>query len=205
MILYVDSKYVSPYAMSAYVALREKGVSFEIKPVNLQGAEHRSSSYAGISGTQRVPTLSEEDFNLSESSAICEYVNERFPGPAIYPADPRARAKAREVQAWLRSDLMPIRGERPTEVVFLKRSPAALSDAAQAAASKLFQFAERLIRPSQQNLFGDWCIADTDLALMLNRLIFSGESVPESLVAYAHQQWQRPSVQEWVGLKRPIA
>ena len=36
--------------------------------------------------------------------------------------------------------------------------------------------------------------ADTDLALMLNRLVINGDAVPESLARYAHRQWQRPSV-----------
>jgi len=52
-------------------------------------------------------------------------------------------------------------------------------------------------------LFGSWSIADVDLALMLNRLALNGDAVPEKLAEYARRQWQRPSVQEWVSLKRP--
>jgi glutathione S-transferase len=53
-----------------------------------------------------------------------------------------------------------------------------------------------LLEDRSGNLFGDWCIADVDLAMMLNRLIAHGDSVPENLVAYATQHWQRPSVQQ---------
>jgi glutathione S-transferase len=53
------------------------------------------------------------------------------------------------------------------------------------------------------NLFGEWSIADVDLALMLNRLILNGDRVPAALVDYAQRQWQRPSVQAWVNLPRP--
>ncbi|MGV8577848.1 glutathione transferase, partial [Pseudomonas aeruginosa] len=48
--------------------------------------------------------------------------------------------------------------------------------------------------------FREWCIADTDLALMLNRLVMHGDPVPERLRHYAHKQWQRPSVQAWLAL-----
>jgi glutathione S-transferase len=202
MKLFVDSNYLSPYAMSAYVALREKGLTFELQPVNLQEGEQRSAAYGALSTTQRVPTFSDGAFSLSESSAIAEYIDEAFPGPHLYPVDPRNKAKAREVQAWLRSDLAAIRQERSTEIVFLGRTAPPLSSAAQAAANKLFNAVERLLPHGQQTLFGQWCIADTDLALMLNRLVLGGDAVPERLAAYANAQWQRPSVQAWVEMSR---
>lgn len=201
MKLFVDSNYLSPYAMSAYVALREKGLDFELQPINLQEGEQRSAAYGALSITQR--TLDDDTFSLSESSAIAEYVDEAFPGPRLYPAGRRDRAKAREVQAWLRSDLAALRQERSTEVVFLGRSPAPLSSAAQAAANKLFNTVERLLPHGQHALFGQWCMADTDLALMLNRLVLGGDPVPEILATYASTQWQRPSVQAWIGMSRP--
>jgi glutathione S-transferase len=51
-------------------------------------------------------------------------------------------------------------------------------------------------------LFDQWSIADTDLALMLNRLRLAGDALPARLAAYAEAQWQRPSVQEWVNKPR---
>lgn len=47
---------------------------------------------------------------------------------------------------------------------------------------------------------GEWCIADTDLALMINRLVLHGDEVPERLVDYATFQWQRASVQRFIAL-----
>ncbi len=204
MELFIDSNYLSPYAMSAFVALREKDIPFEVRLINLQSAEHQTPSYAVVSSTQRVPTLRHNGFNLSESSAICEYLEELHPSKPIYPSDIQSRAKAREVQAWLRSDLMPIREERSTEVVFLKRSPPPLSNGAQTAAAKLFKAAERLLSSDNQTLFKQWSIADTDLALMLNRLVLAGDPVPEHLAQFATRQWQRPSVQEWVNMPRSV-
>jgi glutathione S-transferase len=109
MILYVDAQYASPYAMSAYVALREKNATFELLAVDLAASENKQKDYARLSLTQRVPMLVDGEFRLSESSAIVEYLHETLPGTPLFPADPSARARARQVQAWLRSDLMPIR------------------------------------------------------------------------------------------------
>ena len=201
--LYVDSQFSSPYAMSAFVVLREKGIEFEMIPLDLDASENQSEDYASLSQTQRVPTLVHGDFALSESSAITEYLEDVFPQAPVYPQDLMQRAKARQVQAWVRSDLLPIRQERSTLVVFygLKSNP--LSPAAESAARKLFGAAQTLLADSPEYLFGQWSIADVDLALMLNRLIFNGDSVPPALVEYAQRQWQRPTVQEWVKLQRP--
>jgi glutathione S-transferase len=201
--LYVDAQFSSPYAMSVFVALREKGIEFEMSPIDLDASENLTQNYASLSLTQRVPTLVHGDFALSESSAIAEYLEEAFPSTPVYPQDRFQRAKARQVQAWLRSDLLPIRQERTTLVVFYGVKSTPLSPTAELAARKLVSAAQTLLADSPEYLFGQWSIADVDLALMLNRLILNGDSVPAALVAYAQRQWQRPSVQEWVKLQRP--
>ena len=200
--LYVDSQFCSPYAMSAFVVLREKGIEFEMSPLDLDASENQSEGYASLSLTQRVPTLVDGDFALSESSAITEYLEDVSPLTPVYPQDPMQRAKARQVQAWLRSDLLPIRQERTTLVVFYGLKSEPLSPAAESAARKLFGAAQALLADNREYLFGQWSIADVDLALMLNRLILNGDSVPPALVEYAQRQWQRPAVQEWVKLRR---
>jgi glutathione S-transferase len=204
MLLYVDAQYASPYAMSVFVALQEKGVEFATQTVDLSAGENNASEYADISLTQRVPTLVHDGFQLSESSAITEYLDEVFfSGTPLYPAESKAKATARQVQAWLRSDLMPIRQERPTEVVFYRPVEQPLSATAQAAAHKLFKAASALLAHGGEHLFGRWSIADVDLALMLNRLVLNGDAVPQHLANYARKQWERPSVQQWVSLQRP--
>jgi glutathione S-transferase len=201
--LYVDAQFISPYAMSAYVALREKDLDFELQTVDLAKAHNRTAHFAAASLTQRVPTLVDGDFSLSESSAITEYVDEMFPGQHLYPESLRLRARARQVQAWLRSDLMPIRAERSTEVVFYGRAGAVLTRAAVDASEKLFLLADRLLEPGTDHLFGTWSIADVDLSLMLNRLVLHGDPVPGRLADYAARQFERPSVASWVALDRP--
>jgi glutathione S-transferase len=203
MLLYVDSQFASPYAMSVFVALTEKRLSFDIQTLDLSAGANHEHAYAKSSLTQRVPTLLDGDFALSESSAITEYLEDVYPAPPIYPADPKTRARARQVQAWLRSDLLPIRQERSTEVVFYRPVAEPLSPAARAAARKLFDAATELLAHGGDHLFGNWSIADVDLALMLNRLLRNGDDVPAGLVRYAKLQWERPSVQLWVKKARP--
>ncbi|HMW17374.1 MAG TPA: glutathione transferase [Accumulibacter sp.] len=204
MQLFVDTHYASPYALSVFVALCEKKRPFEVATIDLSGGEHHRPEYAKLSLTHRVPTLVDGEFSLSESSAITEYLHETYPGPALYPADAKARARARQVQAWLRSDLTSIRSERSTVVLFYGPSTTPLSIDAQAAVEKLFTVADALLAHGKSCLFGDeWCIADVDLAVMLNRLVLNGDPVPDHLAKYAANQWQRPSVQLWVNHTRP--
>jgi len=201
--LYADAQFTSPYAMSVFVTPHEKNLLFDLSTVDLDRHANHDAQYAATSLTQRVPTLVQGDFALSESSAITEYLEETFPETRVYPQDRLLRARARQVQAWLRSDLMPIREERSTQVVFYGVHGAPLSVAAHAAAQKLFSAAEALLPADSSNLFGEWCIADTDLAVMLNRLVMHGDPVPARLKEYATRQWQRPCVQLWAELERP--
>ena len=201
--LYVDAQFTSPYALSVFVTLLEKGLAFETVTLDLDTAQNRAAEFAQLSLTQRVPTLVQGDFALSESSAISEYLDEAYPETTVYPTDPKQRARARQVQAWLRSDLQAIRQERSTLVVFYGQKRPPLSLAGEAAARKLISAAQALLAGDSEYLFGAWSIADVDLAVMLNRLILNGEKVPSELVAYAQRQWQRPSVQAWVNLQRP--
>jgi glutathione S-transferase len=203
MLLYVDSNFASPYALVAFVSLLEKGLQFDLKPLELFAKAQHEASFASTSITSRVPTLVHDGFALSESSAICEYVDESFAGTRLYPTDLHDRARARQVQAWVRSDLMPIREERPTWVVFCGARKPALSTQAAEATRKLFTAALQLLQGRNENLFGQWSIADVDLAMMLQRLVAHGDPVPQRLVDYANHQWRRPSVQQWISQKRP--
>lgn len=199
--LWSDASFFSPYAMSVYVALSEKALPFSVKPVDLMREEQHQSAYRELSLTCRVPLLQIDDFLLNESTAITEYLEETFPAPEykrLYPRDREKRARAREIQAWLRSDLLPLRQERPTGVLFAGQRLPPLSTAAEESAAKLITATLRLLPEGQQNLFGEWTIVDTDLALMLNRLALHGDPLPLKLLNYAEFQWQRASVQLWL-------
>lgn len=201
--LYVGADFVSAFAMSAFVALKEKQLSFELITLDLKTRQNYQETYRDVSLTNKIPTLVHNDFALSESSAIAEYLDELAPRhTSLYPSNLQQRARARQLQAWLRSDLLAIRKERPADLIYFGKKNNALSDDAQAAVGRLYFVAEHLLEEGANHLFGDWSIADTDLAIMLNRLLASGDPMPARLAAYVRRQWDRDSVRAWMDLER---
>jgi glutathione S-transferase len=201
LVLYGSKTWSSPYVFSAFVALREKGLPFRQELLDLQEGEHQRQPYEASSFTGRVPALRHGELWLAESSAIDEYLEEAFPPPGharLYPADPGARAKVRMVQAFVRSDLMPLREERPTSTLFEGAKPAPLTPAGRAAAERLARIAERFLPAGAQHLAGEFTIADADLALMLQRLVYNGDPCPPRLADYARAVFRRPSIREWL-------
>ena len=107
--LYSDSHWLSPYGFSCFVALREKEIPFDYVAVSLPDKEQQRPEFRDRGITGRVPALEHDDFWLAESSAIIEYLEDTFAPPKhprVLPTDPRQRARARQVMAWVRSDLM---------------------------------------------------------------------------------------------------
>jgi len=206
LVLYGEPLWDSPYVFSVFVALREKGLPFEVRIVDLAHGEQRAPAFKQLSLTARVPCLVHGDFALSESQAIAEYLDETFPAPdyaRLLPAEPRARARSRQIMGWLRSDLMALREERPTTTMFYAPASAPLSARAQAAADKLLGTADQLIPPGDGALFGAFSLVDAELSFMLHRLLCSGDPVPERVARYARAQWARPAVQAYVQQPRP--
>jgi glutathione S-transferase len=204
--LYGETLWISPYVLSSYVALREKRLDFEMREVSLLDLAHRDATYRYRSLTAKVPALVHDGFGLAESSAIAEYLEEAFPPPAhaaILPAGLRERARARQLMAWMRSDLGVLRDERPTTTIFYEPATRPLSENGRADAEKLVQVAEQVVPAAGGALFGAWSIVDTELALMLHRLICSRDDVPARIRDYAVEQWDRPSVREFRDHPRP--
>ena len=207
--LHVDGFWTSPYAFAAFVALKEKGLPFTTREVNLHELAQHKPDFQSRSITGRVPVLEHGDFRLSESSAIVEYLEDSFPAPqypAVLPAAPRERARSRQIMAWIRSDLMPIREERPTHTIMYQPAREPLSEAGRAAAAKLIAAASAFLASvpnGRTTLFDHFTIADADLAMMLQRLIANEHDVPPKLTAFAAAQWQRPSVRAFVEHARP--
>lgn len=205
LLLYADRLYLSPFVMSAFVSLHEKGLQFRMPFIDLGQRAQHEPEYASLSLNSKVPMLVHDGFALSESSAITEYIDEVFPGTSLYPREPRQKARARQIQSWLRTDLMPLRRARPSTHLFSHvESVEPLTSEAQDAAQRLFAVADQLLAGGFQ-LFETWSVVDLELALMLNRLALSGDSVPDHLGQYARRHWQRPSAQRWIQLPRAPA
>jgi glutathione S-transferase len=101
--------------------------------------------------------------------------------------------------------LLVIRKERPADLIYFGPRDTPLSADAQSAVQRLYFVAGQLLKEGAEHLFGDWSIADTDLAIMLNRLLANGDPMPVQLADYVRRQWQRDSVQAWLDQPRSTA
>ena len=198
--LYVDKKRISPYAMSVYVALKEKGLSFQEKAIDLDLLEQKSLAYRQICPSGKVPCLVVDDFHLFESWAITEYLEDAFPAPdypALYPAEIRARAKCRAVQALLKTDFMAIRQAMPSDSVFIPpKVPLIASADTMQDIQRLLVITDTLL--DELWLTEQWSIADFDLAFMLHRLESHQVELSDKIRAYITRNFQRSSVQAWI-------
>ena len=83
---------VSSYSAKVRIVLAVKGVAFE--EVTPPGG-YRSDDYRAIVPMGTLPALRIDDWVLSESEAINEYLEERYPEPAMLPVDLQQRARVR--------------------------------------------------------------------------------------------------------------
>ena len=207
IVLSVEPRWVSPYVFACFVTLEEKELPFEIQVLDATKGETRSEEHLAQTFTGRVPSLLHDEFGLSESTAIVEYLEEMYPEKPVLPQTPRDRARCRQLMSWIRSDeTAALRSERSTTTMFYptERAKAPLSPEAKASADKLCTIATRLIRPGEPNIFPAWSIIDSELAFILHRLILNDDPVPEKVRAWAEEQWHRPSVREFIERERPI-
>ncbi len=92
-----------PNAASARVmiTLKEKGLDFQSRYVDVLGFEQHAPEFLKLNETGETPVLTHDGEPFIESSFICEYLNEAFPGAALMPADPYARWQARTWQKYV--------------------------------------------------------------------------------------------------------
>ncbi len=83
-----------PYCARARIVLSEKGVEYETVEIDLSD---RPEWIYEKNPLGKVPILEEGDFVLPESEVIMEYLEERYPEPALLPSDPAERALVRLV------------------------------------------------------------------------------------------------------------
>jgi maleylacetoacetate isomerase len=101
----------SSAAYRVRIALHHKGLHFEYVPVHLlrDGGEQRSASYRALNPQGLVPTLVVDgELALGQSLAICEYLEERWPHPALLPTEPRGRAIVRSMALVVACDVHPL-------------------------------------------------------------------------------------------------
>jgi maleylacetoacetate isomerase len=106
--------YRSSAAYRVRIALGLKRLAWEPRPVRLarNGGEQFSQAYRALNPQALVPTLVDKAGPLTQSLAIIEYLEERYPDPPLLPAELHARAKVRAIAAVIACDIHPINNLR---------------------------------------------------------------------------------------------
>lgn len=84
--------------------IADNGISAQLQVVDLFSGEHRGEAYAAVNPSRLVPVLEDDDFRLTESSAILKYLADKIDSPA-YPKGLRERARVNEMMDWINTQL----------------------------------------------------------------------------------------------------
>ena len=89
---------LSPYAQKIKIALREKGVDFELALPGGLGAGGAAGEFVAANPRAEVPVLIDGETAVFDSTIILEYVEDRWPTPALLPASAAERARVRMIE-----------------------------------------------------------------------------------------------------------
>ena len=90
------------------IALNLKGLAYDQVVVNLLAGEHRADAHRARSPIGYVPALEIDGQMMTQSMAILEYLEARYPDPALLPADPAEAARLRAIAYAIAMDIHPI-------------------------------------------------------------------------------------------------
>jgi glutathione S-transferase len=201
--LYVDGYFVNQFDATVMIALEEKRIPYTTARALLRDGGGVPPALSGKTGIARVPAIQHGDFWLTESLAIVEYLDETFGAPLLLPQAPRARARTRQLMAFVRFDLIEVREERPWWMcVYPSHAlPApALSTTAERDVRELFALVSHLEAAGELAV---WNIAHADLALLLLRLARTEYTLIDPAQRLLDRCLERPSVRAYVDHARP--
>lgn len=89
---------LSPYAQKVKIALREKGVDFEAVLPGGLGAGGAQGAFVAANPRAEVPALVDGELAVFDSTIILEYIEDRWPEPALLPKSPAERARVRMIE-----------------------------------------------------------------------------------------------------------
>jgi glutathione S-transferase len=172
----VIGSYLSPYVRKLLVCLDLKQIDYEIDPIVPFFGNDR---FGELSPLRRIPVWIDDRVTLADSSVICQYLEDRYPDPPLYPKDVADRARAR----WLEEFADTRMGD-----VFIWRffnqlviGPRVWNQPADAAVVKkaleveipsVLDYLETQL-PKQGFLFGTPCIADISIACFFRNAAFA--------------------------------
>ena len=209
---------LSPFVRKVDVSLREKDLAFELEPVNIMPMP---DWFKEISPARRIPVLRDTEVGqegvlgtIPDSSAICAFLEEKRPEPALYPSDPFEYGRALFYEEWADTELMAPIGLgvfRPIMFnVFQKKDPA-LALARQTRDETLPPIFDYLEGELEGKVFlsGDaFSIADLTVACCLTQFTLVAGSLDASrwplLAAHYEKTMARPSLQPSLALCRKV-
>jgi len=194
MIIYGSS--LSPYVRKAMVFAAEKGIDFELKPI-------QDPDFRAISPFGKMPALRDGDFTISDSTAIITYLDALKPEPNLIPVEPRARARAIWYEEYADTILGACSGKIFVNRVILPKfygKPGDLDAAEEAQRTEFPRLMDYLegVAPASGYLVEDrFTLADIAVASPLATLMHGGcpmdpEAHPRAH-AYVSRIWARPS------------
>ena len=108
------SYFRSSAAFRVRIALNLKGLSYDTQAVHLlkQGGEQHSAEYAAINPSELVPTLLDQQYVLTQSLSILEYLEEAYPKTALLPQNLQQRAQIRAFAQYIACEIHPLNNLR---------------------------------------------------------------------------------------------
>lgn len=196
----------SPYAWRAWLALAHKGVAFELHTLSFDAGDLQTAEFTRLNPRQKVPVLVDDKFVLSESAAIVEYAEERWPqGPRLFAADIQARATQRRLIREADAYLAPAAEHFADQVLFTpadKKNDAALDEAGAALRQELARWEEAL---HGEHFLTGVAVSAADFTLyplvaLMQRIArrapaFAGELLGPKIAAWAARMAALPVVQ----------
>ena len=110
----------SSAAFRVRIALNLKGLAYEPAFIHLAKGEHRKPEYAAVDPQALLPTLVDDGHALTQSLAIIEYLEEKYPRPALLPHDALGRARVRSLSLLIACEIHPLNNLRTLQ--HLKRA-----------------------------------------------------------------------------------
>ena len=108
MTLIVYEHPLSPYAQKVKIALDEKGIEYQARMPAAIGSGQPDREFLKSNPRGEVPSLIDGDFAVFDSTIILEYIEDKWPEPALLPTDPVKRAQLRTIEDVMDTSFEPI-------------------------------------------------------------------------------------------------
>ena len=195
--LYIGNKNYSSWSLRPWLLLKHFDIPFAEHMVSVAGRDY-NPALKPIAGNARVPCLHEDGFQIWESLAIAETLAERH--PQMWPADPRARARARSISAEMHAGFAKLRTAMPMNLKLKlkgrRHSPQVQRDIDRIA--EIWEEARTQFATADGPwLFGGFSVADAMFAPVVWRFYVYNVELPPVAAAYRDAQLAHPAMQEW--------